>query len=1245
MHAFSMQHFVKERRGLLAIIAVLVVVTITSIKPGFYLMGWDNYSSYFNLKTNIFRTLFATWRDYRGLGAPSDAEVTDLFRQLFFFLMNPIVPEQLLDQAYYLLALWLGVLGMYFLTGTVFKQRKDVVGCIAGFFYLFNLNTLSVFYSPIIPFTNRFWAVPILLYLALRFWQSKRTAWNFFILALVSIVASGSFLTPTVMITSLVAFFLFAAFHQGIRRAFLSCAVYLALNSFWVLPFLNYTIQKSSIMPLARTFIEINESTLNAPASAFSLLKQGVLTPSFFDLQFKTIDGGVLPVHPQLTELTKPPLVYILFLFPVLYTIGVIVMIAQWKKNKHLLWIPAWIVLFLFLSMKEFGPMGWLYTLFTDRIPLFGIIFRISDTKFHAYISVAGCLAAAYAVVWLLSVWHTVAIQRVAAGGFVILAFSYVWLFRGYISGNLIGQLAFTRLSNAYKQIAAGINAASGDGRVLHLPMDQWHSYWRSFSWGYVGSSFFHYLINKPYIDKTFEPASMENAYLHEHINRLIDAFYRSNDPEKRVVLAQQFLQLLRVTGIQYVLLDESITSSVYPKNLSFGAKQYYVQSHAIIDYLVRAQKGIVRRGAFTVDRPTIEVFEILDVTPTVRTVTSLQNIDSGIADSFSLAVAEKDSEIITQNPDQPAALFPFRQQKHTVVKSDASLMLRYDNPNPQIHTYRVRVPPSDVDSYMIDIYAKLSGDRMTLTFFHRYLPDMNGQRFVYRLGSVTILFPKKTVDMRLMVNDVFFSLPAMRSGEEISLGSFMLHEKTIRAALLEEVSVVPVELSSFRETQPLSCFGAPATTYDGKTTAEKDFLQLTARSGSACVRGQFTVPTSARVYAELEATFAGSDGAEAFLCMREGAIDDCLNSRRVIRIRSGQASPRIALRSLVTGGASHTMDIGVISPTQDQQTIDLGDLRLRLYEAKSEKTLAFVPFVATETITIAGDLEVSFSKAASSYSYFHDPQSDGFYVPLDSCRGERPLPRDIRYRGDTVVSRMTNCSTHVAQWFRYAPDRPYLFAYSYGRMSGQQPSMVMGRNGDNFLFERASIWQGYPNLPKGLVSASRLIDPLFYTDSAPADTAIHLFQDTANTGIMEVGDFDIMEYPAAWRDLSLTPEGSQQTYTARSETATAAQILPSLWKVSIAVPAGGMIAFNRGFDRQWGIYDSLAGVLFGKSLASSVRCDGYANCFALPAHAGSRTYYLFYAPERLSLLGWLVTGATIATCLIVLRRLRTRSS
>src|SRR3989338_288108 len=176
-------NYFKKRPGLLILSIILLAITVVNIKPDFYLMGWDNYSSYFNLKTNIFQTFFATWREYRGLGVPSDAEATDVFRQIFYWIIHFILPEQLLDQAYYSMSLWVGILSMYAIAKLLFKdfifkektvneKISEIFALASSLFYLFNLNTLSIFYSPIIPFTNRFYSMPLTIYFFLKLLDS-----------------------------------------------------------------------------------------------------------------------------------------------------------------------------------------------------------------------------------------------------------------------------------------------------------------------------------------------------------------------------------------------------------------------------------------------------------------------------------------------------------------------------------------------------------------------------------------------------------------------------------------------------------------------------------------------------------------------------------------------------------------------------------------------------------------------------------------------------------------------------------------------------------------------------------------------------------------------------------------------------------------------------------------------------------------------------------------------------------------
>lgn len=1343
--------FIKDHPGFVVLLGILTVISLQTIKPGFYFIGWDNYSSYFNLPTNIFRTFFATWRDYRGLGVPSDAEVTDIFRQLLFVPLGFFLPQQLLDQAYYLLALWLGVLGMYVLAGIlvndlpllsrISEQKKDIFGFITALFYLFNLNTLSIFYSPIIPFTTRFFSLPLTLAIIIWFLRKKPTRKSFLIVAIIVIVTSGNYITPTVIITSLMAYGIFALSRFSFKNTFLYSVVFLALNAFWILPFINYTREKASIVPLARTFVEINESTLNRPESDFSLDKQVILHPSFFDLNFRSLAGQSFPVHPLLDEYTKFPWRIILFLFPFLYVVGAIIILAQGIHARRSLWIPAWIAIFIFLSMKEFSSLGFVYIWLKEHIHFFDIIFRISDTKFHAYVSLAGSIAAAYGIMVLFTMLRAKRVQIISITFLFIVGLGYAWPFRTYITGDLVGSLAYTKIPSAYFDVARVINDTPGEGRVLHLPMDSWHSYWRSFSWGYLGSSFFHYFINKPYIDKTFEPASMENLYLHSKINSFIDSFYRTSDVSQKKQIAGRFLQMLRDMGIQYVLLDESVSSNVYARNIYFDAKQWYVQAKEILEYIAgsaglahkdeyiiplqdqySAYKSLypVRIIGFPKDAPSqahIDVYEVSFVRPVMSFLPLTQNIDPSTENLLETNLANATKHVI-QDETKPSQLQPFLRQNHMVVRDENSITLQYQNITKRILPYQITASPTDSDSYLIDVYGKIHEKRIDLTFYHRYYPDINTKRFQRYIGSVSINLTDENFDIapdatilsnwtqnetkqvlehyRLRLNDVVLPIPANISKKDTYISSYMLHEKIIRASVLTKSGVQILNSASFVQTDPASCFGSPSKEYEGdiKITKEGTML-LTTRNGSICGRASMISPDRLKgkpLYVEIELQLnaeqmrsknpvskdsptpnlveqvlkkEGEIPIQAYVCVREASIEDCLNPHRNIRVQPRVWAYRIPLRTFLSSLSNYPIDVGLVNQGDLRQGLIVYGVKQHTYLLSEEKDLAFVPIYEHDSVTISGPLQVSFPKAVSDYTYIHKPKTEAFYVPLGPCRGDDPHQRIVRLLGDTIFNYMINCSTHFAQWFRYAPELPYLFAFEYWLGSGQQPSIVMGRNGDNYLFERASLYQEYlanPHMKQfqdprvfdsylrvqkdlqniQLTSASRLIEPLYFSDSAPTDVAIHLFQDTANEGITAIRSFEMIEYPAAWQHMTLTPQQSETVYPVPT-TYSYIQLLPSLWRIDGSIRKG-MLLFNEGYDKQWGIYESVRSLLFGKSIVKSVRCDGYANCFELGKDQEFRgkTLYVFYWPERLSMIGW---GITLATVMFILGLIRRRKS
>lgn len=1285
------EHF-KNRPGLTIIIAVLTLVTVINIKPDFYLLGWDNYSSYFNLESNIFRTFFATWREYRGLGVASDAEVTDVFRQIFYWITSLIFPEKLLDQVYYLTALWLGIISIYGLAKKIFSDLAlkddlnksgylEFFATASALFYLFNLNTLSIFYSPIIPFTNRFYSLPLTLYFFYKFIDSKKKTKDFLILALVVIVTSGSYVTPTVFVTTFAALGLLLLFKVGFKKTIVYSSVFLLLNAFWLFPFINYTVKKSPIIPLARTFIEINESTLNQPKSNFGLAKQSMLYPSFFDIKFPSLKGNDQLIHPQLGEYHKPLNQKIFLLFPILYAIGGIMILKSWKKNRKSMWLPFWVMFFLFLSTKQYGPLGFLYDFMDKNIPYFGIIFRIGDTKFHAYISVAGSLMAAYFLMLLSRHISTKKIYKMAVPVLAVLFFYYTYLFRGYFTGNLINFILYVKIPTAYYQIADKINRDPEKSRVLHLPFDSWHHYWRSFSWGYLGSAFYNYFLDKPYVDKTFEPGSMENVYLHGKINTLLTEFYRVASNEERERLGNRFLSLLAETGIKYILLDSSISSTVFPKNINYTAKQSLVSAESILDYLY--QKGSISKENYEIKYEdfyedykkifpikeigmvegtpggvTLNLFELPSVRPQVSFSEKASSVDGRLGNLLETDLDDKVAGDTIQTGKNGGIIMPFIQQDHRADLSNKTVTIAYGNVfDTEDSNYVIRSQFSQSGSHMVDVYGNIENGAVNLDVYHRYLPDINGKRYQKFLESLAMDLPGETDDiggLRISVGGVFSSLPPLNS-EKKYVNSFMVHGSDIEIELYTSRHKLSVNPYSFENKTSLSSckLEKKNNMFFIDTCAEPMFVDASVALPEQETDRRYYVENSLSLKGLIDGEKSDEHGikpAHGYICMDQGGNGNCVNLHRNILLRDGETQT-IREGIIVSNQLPVLVQVGSIPFSDFKQSLAIEKYDMELFESVSGSSIA-IPQQPVEGIAadLSPYLEITFPQALSNNSFYFDREKDLYDKTIAPC-GNRSSQRINRMEGNVLINKMEGCLSAFAQTFDYAYRSPYLMVYDYWVGSGQQPLISLKKKSDTYFIERASLNQGYPNIEgmKGkevkMVTASKIIEPRYYSDSESSRLEVNFFQDTINKGYLALGGLNLVELPTDWYSLRLEPEdGSVVSYKNPEIPYSVRSILPSLWSVKLddgvaeTGISGSLLYFNEGYDKDWGLYDSVFSVITGRKTAESKRCNGYANCFEI-GDSAAHEYFIFYWPEKLYLFGWLLTILTIILSLNALKR------
>lgn len=874
---------IKKNIGLVILLVIFLIIFIVSIKPNFYLIGWDNYSSYFNLPTTIWRTLFHTWRDFRGLGVPSDSEVVDIFRQLYFFVASIVMPEQVLDQTYYLLCLGLGLIGMYFFTKRIthswFHQTyiQEIVAVISSVVYLCNLNTLAIFYFPIVTYITRFAAIPLLFWVFhyLIYERNIPLKYIFFIVGIL-LFTTGSYITGTVFITTVISLGIWSVFQQHPKRLIVVLLCFGLLNAFWIFPFVNYTKEKSSLIPLAPTFIDANESQLNKPARFYDPWKQFVLYPNFFDTQLTRLEPEkFIPFHPLATEVQSFPFKVLVSIFPLFAVMGAFIILIHGKSHKKELWIPVLLLLYFFLSLKEYSPLGFVYHWLDQNIPYFGVLFRFGDTKFHPYSAFAGSLSVAIGIGmlihWLQSKKHLPRKLYITVVGLFLTigAFPYT----SYLTGNLVGSFMYVQLPNEYKEVAQIVNADSESGRFLHLPFDR-NAYWKSYSWGALGSSFLHYMIDRPFVDKTFEPASMENAYLHKRLYSVIaDAQQMSNTGvwQDRV---NEFIQILQQNHIKYVLLDESINSRIVSRGISFGGVYPYQDAKALLTAALEKKQAtvVLQRPIKLADYMSVykdryplsskEEEEILQATNEITLYEIRQTSKENRFLSSINAIDPYYSNILEQEPLQVegtsyqsgiGTVYPFRRDDHltTTTPTEAQLSLTMI---PGTYTVKSDTTVSKKELVKVVATPELSGLRIDV-YWHQlptingisnnpqiasvYFPDINKVSSVSASNHTSVL--SSTPDnvnntYRLQVGTGMFPLVA-GFGSELTVGTTLIDTtQPLSIRLWEESTPIELNPTEFATTDNPNCFGDATEEYKVHLERYTGGVTLSTKNGSSCM-------------------------------------------------------------------------------------------------------------------------------------------------------------------------------------------------------------------------------------------------------------------------------------------------------------------------------------------------------------------------------------------------------------------------
>ena len=1279
-------HYFKSRPGLTILLLLLGLITFANLNPNFFLLGWDNYSSYFNLKTNIFHTFFATWRQYRGLGVPSDSESTDIFRQLFFFVISPFVKTQLLDQIYILFALNCGVISMYFLAKTLMKKLfhkefiYDIIGSSSAMIYLFNLNTLATFYFPMIMFVNRFYSIPLILLLLTKIIEKGKHAnmKDYLLLSIIIIITSGSYMTATVFITFLLVLALFLLFQGNSIVHKLTLFVFIVgLGSFWLFPFANYTIQKSQIVYDAPTFIEANEIQLNKQASFYSLEKQLILYPSFFETPISNLNRTqITGYHPILASLNNPAVRLYVVSVSILMIIGSIMIFLRFKKHKHLLWIPLVYFLFLLLSLKAYSPVGFVYVLLEKNIPLFSNLFRFGDTKFHFFMAMTGSLSIGYLFGFIASKFS----KKIIISLIMVIFLCGLFVYRDYVTGHLFGFFMKSQIPPAYFQIAKVMNDDKREGRVLHLPYDN-NGYWRSYSWGYLGSSFLHFMIDRPLFEKTFEPASTENAEINKKIFEHITSMQTVRELNTEGNKINETHQFLKKIGVRYIIFDGTISSDQPSKGVSLWGQFNSADSRSTVS-------GLEAHGFITkVSEYNINLSDYLNA---YEKQFSLSNVDltrvrNQPNQTISLyEVVDPEPQIkITNEQILQQKQYPFQNKQTNYVINNGVVESQLKNIFLKGGTsYSLSLPQSSqgADQTQLEIYGRSDKDKLYLTFLDSPIPE-------FRIGesilkdkqkikeiAIPLKLLKNRLSIRLKIGDTIIPIPILSSVNQF-VGALTVSRTMVPIEILIPSITQNIDPSNIRLTAQPNCFVDAISNYtSSREVGERGNVIINSQNGSTCFLADLsTAMKSTDSYLELQMDYEAQsrDLDKAFsstskpllenmisslpkpnnlyACIKDEAVADCYNTHQVFDLSS---TGSITIPTEKSYSAYHPLVLFALKNTGlEAQQISIKKLSTTSYQTVFQDAILLANYGdRTYTITPEKDTQLALRfHAPLNNSSFYQGATDGFLLSNAPCTKPGSY-RTFRKQGDTLLSYFNNCDNSLSTTLDFNSENMYLWLVDYRLDSGKFPRFTLGDGFFNYKNEYFSQGQGYPTIPgfkefqypetlfsniiniKRALSSSNLVQTFTLIPPHPeyqdkGKKGFTITQDSENEGVVSYQNFTVMPLPNRWYSMAIEEIKNTEENTGAS--VQYSHILPSLWKIQ--VQGNGVIKFNESYDKQWGVYANMKDIILGKELPNKhVRCDDYFNCFTL--EKGEAARYIFYWPEKLNLLGW---GVTILTALL----------
>lgn len=550
------------------IVLIELILFIANFRPGAFLIGWDNVMPEFDLKTNLLRSVYSIWQEYRGLGLLDGmAHSANLMHTIYIGLLSLIAPEASLRFIYIHLTHLIGGLSFFFLLKKLTKNDKAAF--FGSLFYLFNIGTVQMYFAPLEVFATHFAALPTIVLFAINALEKPKPK-QLLLLFLASFLLSPQGFVPTVFIAFGIFFFflLLSDFlkHHNIKKLILIGLVVFSANAFWAVPYLysgintGKYIENSRINEFSSEEIFFRNKSFGDLASVLTLkgfmIDTIELNPNTFHNDYFMAPWRNLVNNPIYN------IVYLGFFATIIYGIYFAL------KKRHFEYLPFVLtagVAFTFLA-NDTPIFSQINDLIRSAFPLIGEAFRFPFTKFITVFVFSLSALFTLGLSTFLNKFKEYEKYLILCVFVGLIAMIYPAFF-GYFTSPFLKEL----LPQEYVNLFADMQRRDINQRLVLFPVQTFWN-WQYRSWGQRGSGFSWYGIPQPIFERAFDPWSPYDEQFYNEISYAVNA----QDQEL-------FNNVLKKYDMNYILLDQYMLNTLSQKEINYESLKNFLQKDPLI--------------------------------------------------------------------------------------------------------------------------------------------------------------------------------------------------------------------------------------------------------------------------------------------------------------------------------------------------------------------------------------------------------------------------------------------------------------------------------------------------------------------------------------------------------------------------------------------------------------------------------------------------------------------------------------